>query len=383
MNRPTRLSESFIRTVKAPSRYGDGRGGYGLSLLVKPTASGGLSKTFSQRLRIHGKPVFIGLGAWPLVQLSEAREQAIDNARMALHGGDPRQPKMSTVPTFAELAEIVIEQGAASWAVATTKDWRGAMGRHIYPALGARPVNLITAQDLLSVLEPITSITPTAGEKMRRYVAAVMARAVGLGHRTDNPAGAVKALLPTNGHKVKHQAAMPHAEIGAALARLRNLHTYGAAKDALEFVILTAARSAEVTGASWNEIDLEAKTWTIPADRTKTGAEHTVTLSTLAVGVLKRASEYKGTTGLIFPAARGGEIGRARMKEVLAKIASGVTVHGFRSSFRDWAAETAVPRDVAESVLAHVVPGVEGAYLRSSLVERRRPVMQDWADYLS
>ena len=382
MKRPTRLSESFIRSVKTASRYGDGQGGYGLSLLVKARAGEGFSKTFSQRLRVHGKPVFIGLGAYPLIRLSEAREMAIDNARMALHGGDPRQPKVSTVPTFAELAEIVIEQGAASWSTATTQDWRAAMARHIYPKLGARPVNQITAQDLLGVLEPIAVTTPTAAEKVRRYVGIVLARAVGLGHRSDNPAVAVRSLLPANGHKVKHQAAMPHAEIGAALARLRELDAYTAAKDALEFLILTATRSGEVTGARWDEIDLDAATWTIPAERMKTGAEHVVTLSRLAIEVLERAKGYTDTTGLVFVAARGGQMQRPILTRVLSKIAKSATVHGFRSSFRDWAAESGVARDVAESVLSHVVVGVEGAYLRSGLVERRRPVMQAWADYL-
>ena len=382
MKRTTRLSESFIRSVKTASRYGDGQGGYGLSLLVKARAGEGFSKTFSQRLRVHGKPVFIGLGAYPLIRLSEAREMAIDNARMALHGGDPRQPKVSTVPTFAELAEIVIEQGAASWSTATTQDWRAAMARHIYPKLGARPVNQITAQDLLGVLEPIAVTTPTAAEKVRRYVGIVLARAVGLGHRSDNPAVAVRSLLPANGHKVKHQAAMPHAEIGAALARLRELDAYTAAKDALEFLILTATRSGEVTGARWDEIDLDAATWTIPAERMKTGAEHVVTLSRLAIEVLERAKGYTDTTGLVFVAARGGQMQRPILTRVLSKIAKSATVHGFRSSFRDWAAESGVARDVAESVLSHVVGGVEGAYLRSGLVERRRPVMQAWADYL-
>ena len=384
MQRPTRLSESFIRTVKVASRYGDGRGGYGLSLLVKPRADEGFSKTFSQRLRVNGKPVFIGLGAWPLFRLSEAREMAIDNARMAAHGGDPRQPKVSTVPTFAELAEIEIERGAASWATATAQDWRGAMAKYIYPTLGARPVDQITAADLLSVLEPIAATTTTAAEKVRRYVGAVMGRAVGLGHRSDNPAVAVKSLLPANGHKTKHQAAMPHAEIGAALGRLHELDAYTVAKDALEFLILTAGRSAEVAGARWDKIDLDAATWTIPADRTKTGAEHVVTLSRLAIEVLERAKGYIGdASGLVFVAARGGQMQRPILSRVLAKLDKNATIHGFRSSFRDWAAESGVPRDVAESVLAHVTGGVEGAYLRSTLTERRRPVMQAWADYLS
>ena len=381
MKRPTRLSESFIRSVKTASRYGDGPGGFGLSLLVKARAGEGFSKTFSQRLRVNGVPVYIGLGAYPLIRLSEAREIAIDNARMAAHGGDPRQPKVSMMPTFAELAEVVIGQGAAAWAPATTQNWRAAMARYIYPTLGARPVNLITTQDLLGVLLPLAATTTTAAEKVRRYVGIVLERAVGLGHRSDNPAVAVRSLLPANGHKVKHQAAMPHAEIGGALVRLRELDAYTVAKDALEFLILTAGRSVEVTGARWDEIDLDAATWTIPAERMKTGVEHVVTLSRMAVEVLERA--HRDTTGLCFPSARGGQMQRPILTRVLCKIAKSATVHGFRSSFRDWAAESGVPRDVAESSLSHVVGGVEGAYLRSGLVERRRPVMQDWADYLS
>ena len=383
MKRPTRLSESFIRSVKTASRYGDGQGGFGLSLLVKARAGEGFSKTFSQRLRVHGQPVYIGLGAYPLIRLSEAREIAIDNARMAAHGGDPRQPKIDAVPTFAELAEVEIEQGAASWATDTTKDWRASMERYIFPKLGARPVDQITAADLLSVLEPIAATTTTAAEKIRRYVGTVMARAVGLGHRSDNPAVAVKSLLPANGHKTKHQAAMPHAEIGAALARLHELDAYTVAKDALEFLILTAGRSAEVAGARWSEIDMDAETWTIPADRTKTGLEHVVPLSRMALEALERAAEYKDTTGLVFAAARGGQMHRPILTRVLNKIAKNATVHGFRSSFRDWCAETGVDRALAESALGHVVGGVEGAYLRSALVERRRPLMQAWADYLS
>ena len=209
MKRPTRLSESFIRSVKTASRYGDGQGGFGLSLLVKARAGEGFSKTFSQRLRVHGQPVYIGLGAYPLIRLSEAREIAIDNARMAAHGGDPRQPKIDAVPTFAELAEVEIEQGAASWATDTTKDWRASMERYIFPKLGARPVDQITAADLLSVLEPIAANTTTAAEKIRRYVGTVMARAVGLGHRSDNPAAGCQG--PTPGERPQDEAPSGHA----------------------------------------------------------------------------------------------------------------------------------------------------------------------------
>ena len=214
-------------------------------------------------------------------------------------------------------------------------------------------------------------------------MATVFARAVGMGYRTDNPAVDVRGMLPKNGHKVNHDDAMPHAEVGAALARLRELDAYTVAKDALEFLIVTATRSADVTGARWAEIDLDAMTWTIPAERYKTGLEHVVPLPRLAVAVLKRAEGYRDTTGLLFPSARGFQMHRPILSRVLCKIANNATVHGFRSSFRDWCAETGVDRALAESSLGHVVGGVEGAYLRSALVERRRPVMQAWADYLS
>ena len=380
MNRPARLSESFIRSVKTASRYGDGPGGFGLSLLVKPRAGEGFSKSFSQRLRVHGSPVYIGLGAYPLLRLSEAREIAIDNARIASRGGDPRQTPLM-IPTFAELAEVVITQGATTWATNTAKDWRGTFERYVYPKLGGRAIDTITAQDLLGVLEPI--LAPTAAEKVRRNVATVFARSVAQGYRTDNPAVDVRAMLPKNGHKVNHHDAMPHAEIGAALARLSEMDAYAVAKDALEFVILTATRSAEVTGAQWTEIDLDAMTWTIPAERYKTGLEHVVPLSRRAAETLKRAEGYRDTTGLVFAAARGGQMQRPILTRVLGKLDKNATVHGFRSSFRDWCAETGVDRALAESALGHVVGGVEGAYLRSTLTERRRPVMQAWADYLS
>ena len=291
MKRPARLSESFIRSVKTASRYGDGPGGFGLSLLVKARAGGGFSKSFSQRLRVYGKPVYIGLGAYPLLRLSEAREIAIDNARIASRGGDPRQTPLM-IPTFAELAEVVITQGATTWATNTAKDWRGTFERYVYPKLGGRAIDQITAQDLLGILEPI--LAPTAAEKVRRNVATVFARSVAQGYRTDNPAVDVRAMLPKNGYKVNHHDAIPHAEVGAALARLSELDAYTGAKDALAFLILTATRSAEVTGARWTEIDLDAMTWTIPAERYKTGLEHVVPLSRMAVQTLKRAEGYGG-----------------------------------------------------------------------------------------
>ena len=376
-----RLSKTFVDRVNAPGRYGDGRGGFGLSLLVKPTKNGGWSRTYSQRLRVQGLVVNIGLGPAQFVTLDDARAQAIDNARVAWGGGDPRKPKV-TVPTFADVAELVIAERAKSWTPATTQDWRGTIGRYVLPKLGSRRIDQIDTQDVYAVLEHLLDKPSVAG-KIRRYTSTVMTWAVAHSHRPDNPVDAVKALLPKSKGHTEHHKALPHSEIGAALETIRAANGYPGARDALEFLILTAARSGEVRGARWDEIDLDAATWTIPADRTKTGAEHTVPLSVRAVEALGRANAYNDASGLIFPSSTGRTMSAIILRRVLDTNGIDATVHGFRSSFRDWCAENGTDRELAESALAHVVGGVEGAYRRSDLLNRRRELMQAWADYIS
>ena len=209
----------------------------------------------------------------------------------------------------------------------------------------------------------------------------VFRRAISDNHRVDDPAGPqILELLPKNGG-VKHHAFAPHAEVAATLHKIRDADAPLATRLALEFVILTAARGAEVRSARWDQIDLEARVWTVPAENAKTRRDHRVPLSPEAMAVLDRARELSGGIGLIFPGKGRRQVGGTTMRMLVKAADPTLTVHGFRSSFRSWCADTGVDRETAEAALAHVVAGVEGAYQRSDLHERRRPVMDVWGDY--
>ena len=230
------------------------------------------------------------------------------------------------------------------------------------------------------MLEAIWHETPAQAKLVRQRMSMVFRRAISDNHRADDPVGPqILELLPKNGG-VKHHAFAPHAEVAATLHKIRDADAPLAARLALEFVILTAARGAEVRSARWDQIDLEARVWTVPAVTAKTRREHRVPLSREAMAVLDRARAVGGT-GLIFPGKGRRQVGGTTMR-MLAKAADPtLTVHGFRSSFRSWCADTGVDRELAEAALAHVVGGVEGAYQRSDLYERRRPVMDAWGTY--
>ncbi len=382
MTRPKRLSAAFVRTVKRPGRYGERRGGYGLSLLVKPTASGRLSKTWAQRMRINGKPFNVGLGPYPVVTLAEARAKALENRRAIEKGMDPRSGGM---PTFERAAETVIALHAKNWkGDHSEKQWRQCFRDYAFPQLGRKRVGEITTADVLACLVPIWSEKRPTASRVRRRIGAVMKWAVAKGYREDNPAGdAIAAALPRGNRHRTHFRALPHAEVAAALEAARASDAWVGIRLCLEFVALTATRSGEARRARWGEIDWDRATWTVPAERMKAGREHRVPLSSGARAVLDQAREIENGSGLIFPSFKGLELRSPPVAGVFRDLGIPSTVHGLRSSFRDWAAETGVDRTVAEAALAHTVGGVEGAYFRSDLFERRRQVMQDWAAYLA
>lgn len=385
MTRPRQLSAAFVRTIKRPGRYGDGRGGHGLSLLVKPTATGRLSKTWAQRLKINGRPFNMGLGAYPIVTLSEARRKALENRRSVAKGRDPRG---GGIPTFEQATETVIALYAKNWkgkgkGNSSEKSWRQTLRDYAFPRLGRKRVHEIKTGDVLACLVPIWNEKRVTASRVRHRIGAVMKWAVAKGYREDNPAGdAIAAALPRNNGRQKHHRALPHAEVAAALEKIRGSDAWQGVRLCLEFVVLTAARSGEARLARWDEIDLEAATWTVPEERMKAGREHRVPLSARALAVLRQAQEIADASGLVFPSLRGLALQSAPLSKLVRELGIKSTVHGFRSSFRDWAAETGVDRVVAEAALAHTVGGVEGAYLRSDLFARRREVMQAWANYL-
>ena len=261
------------------------------------------------------------------------------------------------------------------------------MRDYAIPRFGRKPVGEVTTADVLAVLTPIWSEKPETARRVRQRIGTVMKWAVAEGYREDDPAGAaISAALPKgNGTKTAHQRALPFAKVGEALAKVRASQAWPATKLAFEFLVLTAARSGEIRGAKWTEVDTEARTWTVPASRTKTGTEHRVPLSPRAVAVLAEARELSDRSGLMFPSPRGKVLSDNTLSKLLRELGVPGTPHGFRSSFRDWAAEcTDADHAVMELSLGHAVGSqVERAYARSDLFDRRRGLMEAWAEYIA
>ena len=375
MKRPKRLSATF---VNVPGRYGDGRGGHGLSLLVKPATHGGFSNSLAQRIRLDGKAANVGLGAYPVVTLAHARQMALANARIVCEG---------RAPSFEQAVEIVIEIHAENWKDGgkSAAQWRASLRDYAVPKIGSKRVDRMTIADVMEVLLPIWSTKRETARRVRQRIDAVMKWAVAQGYREDNPAGdAISAALRKNSVRRQHQNALPHAQVGEALARVRASRAHRATALAFEFLVVTACRSGEVRGARWDEVDEAAATWTVPPARMKAKLEHRVPLSGHAVAVLDEAREIADRSGLVFPSFTGRVLSDSTLSKLLRELGIGAVPHGFRSRFRDRGAErTDVPREVCELALAHVnTDRVEAAYRRTDLFERRRELMQGWSDYL-
>ena len=379
------LTARFIATVTEPGRYGDGPGGHGLRLVVTPNGA----RCWIQRLVIRGKRCQLGLGGYPLVTLAEARNKAFENRKLARAGGDPLALKRrADVPAFAEAAARVHEIHGPGWRNPKhAAQWLSSLREYAFPRFGDRPVSDVTAQDVMAVLLPIWHSKPETAKRVRQRIGAVMRWAIAEGHRLDNPAGDIlTAALPrNNGNGPRHHRALPYGEVAGALAAVRASGAGMSTRLAFEFLVLTAARSGEVRLATWDEIDEEARVWTVPASRMKGGCEHRVPLSGAALEVLRQAREIGGRTGLVFPSVTGKALSDSTLSKLIREIGIEAVPHGFRSSFRDWAGEqTSYPREVCETALAHVNPNkVEAAYARSDLFEKRRELMTAWARYLN
>ena len=374
------LSAAFVRQVAETGRYCDG---HGLYLEVMPSGK----RHWVQRLVIRGRRRELGLGGFPLVTLKEAREQALANRRLARAGGDPLAEKRRAhgIPTFAVATSRVLEQRRAGWRNPKhVKEWPASLERHAFPRLGERLVSEITRADVLEVLKPLWHAKSVTARRLHQRINTVMQWVVAMDFRADNPCDLVGATLGRNKNVVRHMPALPHAEVAAAIATVRASRATAAAKLAFEFLVLTAARSGEVRLAQWTEIDPAAAVWTVPAEHTKANREHRVPLSPRAIEILDAARALAGGRGPVFPSPRGKPLSDRTLSNLLTVQGIEAVPHGFRSSFRDWAAEaTDHPREVAEAALAHQVKDkVEAAYARSTLFERRRLLMNDWSSYL-
>ena len=354
-----------------------GAAGFGLSILVKPTSTGRISKSWAQRLRVEDRPFNIGLGSFPAVTLSEARNRALANVRKVETGVDPRrQPNLT--PTFSQAMEQAIEVLRPGWKQGGKAEhqMRFLLTEYALPHIGKRRIDTIKPMDLLDFLAPLAIEKPATGVKLKARLGQVFQWAIAQGLRTDNPADRnINGALPKTSTKA-HFKALPFDQVADALSKIRSSGAYLGTKLAFEFLVLTAARSGEVRGATWDEVDLDAATWTIPAARMKAGREHRIPLSGPALQVLTAALPLSGGAGLVFPSARGKEISDSTLSKLLRENGLRCVPHGMRSSFRDWCAESGVDRQTAESALAHTVgDATEAAYLRSDLLTLRRAAM--------
>jgi integrase len=395
-----KLTPIKIKSISAPGRYGDGRGLY---LQVSKWQT----KAWLFRFTRHGKAREMGLGPVSLqrndggVSLAEAREEAHRCCQLLRQGIDPIEHRNAARAaarldpakdmTFKQCAEAYISAHKAGWRNPKHADqWTSTLMRHAYAVIGDLPVAAVDTALVTKILEPIWQAKPETAGRVRGRIEAVLDWASARGYRSgENPArwrGHLDKLLPNRRklRKVSHHAAMPYADLPAFMATLRSQDSISAR--ALEFTILTAARTGEAIGATWEEIDLEAKTWTVPGTRTKSGREHRVPLNKQILHILKTTPRELGNAHLFIGARKGRALSNMAMLELLRGMdGRGLTVHGFRSSFRDWAAEqTNFPREVAEAALAHVLrDSTEAAYRRSDLFERRRKLMDAWATYCS
>ena len=376
------LTARFAATVTTPGRHGDGNGLY---LLVKPSGA----KSWVLRTVVRGRRCDIGLGGYPLVSLAEARTAAFDSRKLARAGGDPLAlRRRRDIPTFEEAARTVIEIHKPTWRTGgrSVGQWESSLRQYAFRRLGAKCVDTITTADVMAVLLPIWTEKSETARRVRQRISAVMKWAVAQGYRDDNPAGdAIAAALPRVSDMRRHFRAVHHTEAANTIQVVRGSHASLAARLAFEFLVLTAARSGEVRGALWSEFDMAVAIWTIPRARTKGGREHRVPLSGRALAILDEARALDDGSGLVFPAPAGRkQMSNSTLSQLLRELDIDAVPHGFRSTFRDWCSESArAPRDVAEACLAHVVKGVEGAYARSDLLERRRHLMDRWAAYLA
>ena len=371
------LTTAFVRTA-GPGRHCDGQGLY---LFVQPSGT----RSWVQRLVVRGRRQEIGLGSALLVPLAEAREKALVNRKLAREGGDPLAEKRRAerTPTFAAAAVRVLEQKRAGWQSSRhAQSWLTSLERYAFPRIGTRLISEVSSADVLEILTPIWHEKAQTARRVRQRIRAVLEWAVAMELRLDNPCDRVGPVLGPQHAMVEHRRALPHQDIATAVAKVRTSEAAPVVKLAFEFLVLTAARWGEVRGAEWTEIDAAGRVWTIPATRMKAKRAHRIPLSRRAIEILDAARTH-GTGGspLVFPVVDGAPLPEKALRRLLQDRKIAGVPHGFRSTFRDWAAEeTNHPREVVEAALAHVVHNqVEAAYARSDLFERRRRLMDDWS----
>lgn len=383
------LSAAQVQRLKRPGLHAVG----GVAgLLLQVTATG--ARSWILRVMVGGRRRDLGLGGYPSTSLAQARERAREARELVWKGCDPiaerkalrrALAKAQAIPTFDEAARQFLASKRLEFRNEKhAAQWESTLAEYASPVFGKLPVNAVELSHVVKALEPIWVTKTETASRLRGRIESVLAWATVATYRTgDNPArwrGHLDAVLPkpSKVRRVRHHAAIPYADLPAFMAALSGQQ--GTAARALAFTILTAARSGEVRGATWDEIDLEAKVWTVPGARMKAGKEHRVPLSPAAVALLEglpRLSKY------VFAAPRGGALSDMALSAVLRRMEVDATVHGMRSCFRDWAGETtAFDRETIEHALAHRLKDkAEAAYARGSHFAKRRTLMEAWAQF--
>ena len=386
------LSALAVARLVAPGHYAVG-GVAGLYLFV----SGESARSWVLRVMIGKKRRHVGLGGYPDVTLAQARDKARAAREQILNGIDPiayRKAMASQIraaqaseKTFEEAAKAYIDAHGDTWKNPKHRaQWVSTLETYAYPYMGKLQVRDVAQEHVLAALEPIWKTKNETASRVRGRIESVLDWATVRKYREgENPArwkGHLDKLLPAPSkvQKVEHHRALPIDGMPAFMVRLKDKD--GMASRALEFLILTAARSGEVRGATWEEIDFESKVWIVPAERMKAGREHRVPLSDAALQLLQALPRLLHDNRLVFPATRGGVLSDMTLTAVMRRMKAAAVPHGFRSTFRDWVGEhTSHPRELAEQALAHALESkVEAAYRRGDALEKRRLMMEEWAE---
>lgn len=378
-----------VRTVESlgKGRHSDG-GGTGLMLWVRDSGS----RTWVQRLRVDGKRHDIGLGGYPIISLAQAREIALDNKRAVACGENPviERRKAKT----AARQRITFKDATRQAHIELSPTWKNPKDRaaflrtletYAWPYFGDSYVSEVQSAQIRKAILACRKDRPAVAKKLIYRIGAVFRWAIAENHCLVNPANRDALALPRSDHKAINRKALYYAEVSGAIETVKASNAWLNTKLAIEFCILTAARSGEVRGALWEEIDLISATWTIPAERMKMRREHRIPLSVRAMEIIKEVDDVRDVSSLVFPSQRGHEMSDMTLSKLVRELGIPSTIHGFRSSFRTWAQErTNVPGEVAEAALAHIKSDkVEAAYARSDLFEKRRKLMECWSAYLS
>jgi integrase len=382
-----RLNALQVKTVKKPGRYHDGDG---LMLVVKESGA----RSWLLRIQFNGRRRDFGLGSANHVSLAEARESALETRKLVRAGVDPVVAKKASraaaaaIPTFHEAATNAHAAQKGGWKNAKHRSqWLASLEAYAHPHIGNIPVDQVDGPMIIRLLTPIWLTKPETARRVRQRVVAVLDWAHACGFRaTEAPSRSIGKGLARQPKKTGRFAALHYREVPLLVGALGKVRTVG--RLALNFLILTGARSGEVRGAVWEEIDLHQKTWTVPASRMKAGREHVVPLSPAALEILRAIDTIR--TGRarepVFPGQTGKPLSDMTLSKVLKSLTSTKsTVHGFRSSFRDWVAEcTDWPGEVAEQALAHTIANrSEAAYRRTNFLDKRRALMGEWANYVT